>query len=369
MSPSLTVVSDKAARIARLHALIDELEEMAEPYEIGGLQVRRRTIKGLRSGRKQIFAERKRIKDWAFHYGGRGELQFNAGLDVLPSGDHAFRIGVGFSLEASKFFHDIELLLPHVVRFDDWMAANPDAYPDLAMWHYVEGERSNDYRPGPVRADFVERALKTRKGFVFLGDRQPFERVDLNRALGVMDRLLPMWDWIERGLASGVASRPGTGLIAGAGSAQGDEAEETLDLDRGRRIDPRRWTRASIVQRVVDVDLRHAELQRRLEAKLLADGWPKVTVEAPIGRRRVDVVAKRPGEMWFFEVTIASSARLCLREAVGQLLEYSMWPGATKPERLVVVGEPPLTTKGRAYLQALNGVLSIRLDYEQLALD
>ncbi|NGM49461.1 hypothetical protein G5B46_07575 [Caulobacter sp. 602-2] len=359
--------SSRDARIARLHTLIDELEGLAERYEISGLQARRKAIKGLRSAPREIFAVRKRTKDWAFHRGGRGELQFNAGVDILPNGQHAFRIGVGFSLEASRFFRELELLLPHIARFDDWMAANPDAYPDLAMWHYVDDERSKDYRPGPVDMDFVERALQTRRGFVFLGDRQPLGQVDLDRALGVMDRLLPMWDWIERGLVERTAPAE-VGAGGGGTEATGDDAEERLDLTRGRQINPRRWGQATTVQRVIDVELRHAEIQRRLEARLQAEGWA-VTVEATIGRRRVDLVARRAGEMRFYEVKVAGSARTCLREAIGQLLEYSLWPGATKPNRLVVVGERALTEKGRAYLRSLATVLSMPLDYEQLTLD
>jgi hypothetical protein len=110
-------------------------------------------------------------------------------------------------------------------------------------------------------------------------------------------------------------------------------------------------------------------MQRRLKQELLEEGCARAILEAPIGSRAVDAVAERDGELWFYEVKTAPSVRGCLREAIGQLLEYSLWPGATRPARLVVVGEAPLDPAAEAYLSVLNEAFPIPLSYRQLRLD
>lgn len=73
--------------------------------------------------------------------------------------------------------------------------------------------------------------------------------------------------------------------------------------------------------------------------------------------------------LWFYEVKTAGSVRGCLREAIGQLLEYALWPGATRPSRLIVVGEPAPDADANAYLGALNAAFPLPISYRQLALD
>lgn len=92
-------------------------------------------------------------------------------------------------------------------------------------------------------------------------------------------------------------------------------------------------------------------------------------MEAPIGRRSIDLVARYGDELWFYEVKTSASVRSCIREAIGQLLEYSLWPGATRPHRLVVVGEPDLDPAAARYIATLNETLSIPITYRQMSLD
>ena len=48
----------------------------------------------------------------------------------------------------------------------------------------------------------------------------------------------------------------------------------------------------------------------------------------------IDIVLKRPDGFWFYEIKTAKTARACIREALGQLLEYSYWPKTQKAKRL-----------------------------------
>jgi hypothetical protein len=50
---------------------------------------------------------------------------------------------------------------------------------------------------------------------------------------------------------------------------------------------------------------------------------------------------------------------------LGQLLEYSYWPGAQQAERLIVVGEPALDSESERYLTFLREELLMPIEYEQ----
>jgi hypothetical protein len=50
---------------------------------------------------------------------------------------------------------------------------------------------------------------------------------------------------------------------------------------------------------------------------------------------------------------------------LGQLLEYSYWPGAQQAARLVIIGEQPLDNNARAYLETLQMQFSLPVEYMQ----
>src|SRR5579859_481430 len=337
------------------HGLVADIEAAATSYAISGLQRRRSELRGLKRVARSIFGARHRADDWTFHLGGRDELHFNLGLDEL--GDiRAFRAGVAFSLEPSRSLPDVSVLEPKVARFNAWMRENPETFADLAMWHYHKDQRSEDYLPGPI-----PQSLVTPYTFIFLGGRQPLSAVDPHQALQTLDRFMPLWEWVESGAepAPNVAAIDGgTGGIIGG----------NLRMDLGREIDGGGWIQATTRERTLNIFLRHKEMQRRLKDLLLAEGWSEVILEPPIGLRAIDAVARNPNALWFYEVKTAPSDRGCIREALGQLLEYALWPGATQPDRLVVVGEPPLSSEGFEYLARLNLTFPIPVDYRQLTL-
>jgi hypothetical protein len=62
------------------------------------------------------------------------------------------------------------------------------------------------------------------------------------------------------------------------------------------------------------------------------------------------------------------SPRACLREALGQVLEYAYWPGAREATRLILCGESPLDEGGIEYLQYLKQRFGLPIDYEQIIL-
>lgn len=82
----------------------------------------------------------------------------------------------------------------------------------------------------------------------------------------------------------------------------------------------------------------------------------------------MDIVVRRENVYWFYEVKTSRFPRACLREAVGQLLEYAFWPGAQEANRLVVVGESPIDKDATEYLCRLKEHFSLPIEYEQVTM-
>jgi hypothetical protein len=309
---------------------------------------------------RTIFSARSTQDEWAFHSGGRDELQFNVGLDEFPDGSPALRAGVAFSLARSQTLPDWRVLAPLIGRFNEFLRDWPDAFSDLGMWHWEKEQRGRDRSPGPIEAGLVGADL-----FIFLGVRQPLDSVDVHECLRTFDRLLPLYRFVEEG-------RPllpdQTDAPRAEDAVTTTQPTGSMDLGSGVETKTTGWIKATYAERTLDVFLRHNEMQNRLKDRLRERGADFVSLEARIGQRSVDVVAKVGEELWFFEVKTASSVRQCLREAIGQLLEYALWPGAVLPTKLVVVGEPLSTPESVAYLEALNTSFPIPIEYEQLAL-
>src|SRR5260370_34015662 len=153
-----------------IHAIADKVNQLAPPHPIGNLQDIRTQLKKLnrRPGDK-IFSAQTTFDDWAFHHGGRTELQFNIGYSDRSNNDD-LRYGVAFSFELSQTLKSIDVLVPKVKYFNDFMELNYKEFRDMRMWHYNDG-RSVDRPPGPIPAGLVTEGV-----FVFLGNRQPAKR-------------------------------------------------------------------------------------------------------------------------------------------------------------------------------------------------
>src|SRR5947207_13697936 len=116
-------------------AIAKKLNQLATPHPIGKLQEIRTQLKKLnrRPGDK-IFSTHTTFDDWAFHHGGRTELQFNIGVDGDNNDD--LRHGAAFSFELSQTLKSIDVLVPKVKFFNDFMELNVGELRDMRMWHY-----------------------------------------------------------------------------------------------------------------------------------------------------------------------------------------------------------------------------------------
>jgi hypothetical protein len=329
--------------------LAEAINRAAVGHPIEGLQDIRQRLRGVaRKSTRAIFDRRTIFPTYAFHVGGRSEIQFNIGTETLGAGPE-IRYGLSFSLEPSRSLPNvINVLTPKIARFNEYVRTYRSSLRHLWMWHFDSGSRSQDYTPVEIPPELVRPRV-----FVFLGLRQAAQSITPEPVLALFDRLLPLYEFTESTTATfPVLSR-----------------RTKFEFIAGCSTKPSRTT-ASLPERTLDLDLRHNQLQLELFTKLSGIyGADNVGTELNSGNgTRVDAVVRKGRSLWFYEIKTSLSARGCIREALPQLMEYSYWPGAKQAEKLIVVGEPSLDDESARYLATLRSRFKLPIHYEQLSI-
>jgi len=334
--------------VPNLKAITAELNQRALAHMIGSLQDIRAELHHRRRAGRNIFNSATTDSKRAFHFGGRSELQFNIGWD--DEDGKQFRHGVAFSFESSRSVQSpVEVLKPNVEPFNKFMRLHADLYGDMRMWHCKNGKQSPRYIPAPILDELVTEGV-----FVFLGKLQPRDRIDHEVILNDFDRLLELYKFTESGGKSQVTSLPVHNEFRPGFKPKASSAIATQ------------------VRKQWQVILRHNELQKELHRQLVSQfGNADVTAEfSNVGRTSVDVVVRQGNEYWFYEIKTADSARECLREALGQVLEYAFWPpGSRVVSRLIVVGEAAMDEDCEKYLQLLKKRFSLPVEYQRIIVE
>ena len=132
------------------------------------------------------------------------------------------------------------------------------------------------------------------------------------------------------------------------------------------RSDPRRseHERTRAAQEASSIDPRHVRLQNRLYEHLRNVHGPECV---HYEKHYVDLSLSLPDGDVFFEIKVESSAKRCIRLAVGQLLEYSHYPTHRRAQRLVVVGDAPPNENDQAYLVHLRETYQIPIYYSRFS--
>ena len=118
----------------------------------------------------------------------------------------------------------------------------------------------------------------------------------------------------------------------------------------------------SIFERVVEggkiqIDPLHKKIQNAV-AEILKVQYTKIQLESnPEGAedQRIDIkgFSKKEQEWHFFEIKTVSAKR-CIREAFGQILEYAHYPNVTRAKKFFIIGPEPPDDNDKAYMQLLR---------------
>ena len=143
-------------------------------------------------------------------------------------------------------------------------------------------------------------------------------------------------------------------------------------LDRRQGHTPRASeTFATLPPERRKIVLRHNQVQTALYERLVAaHGHDRVWTEYPTGTGGfADAVVRLSDDRWqLYEIKIADTADAVVRQAMGQLLEYSFREGGLEPAGMTVVGEPPLDDLTARFLQRVRERCSLAIDYLRIEL-
>jgi hypothetical protein len=80
----------------------------------------------------------------------------------------------------------------------------------------------------------------------------------------------------------------------------------------------------------------------------------------------IDIVVKESNTNFtFYEIKTSYSVRLCIREALAQLLEYAYYPKRHNASKLVVISPNAVTKESRSYLEHLRHRFGIPVYYQR----
>ena len=111
---------------------------------------------------------------------------------------------------------------------------------------------------------------------------------------------------------------------------------------------------------------KHKEIQLALKKYLSHKGYTDVELEAPAGRgRQIDLKAyhKASQSLHYFEIKVYD-ARLSIREALGQILEYAHYLSAhSEASKLFIVGPESPTRQDLVYLNRLRKEYNLPIEF------
>lgn len=111
---------------------------------------------------------------------------------------------------------------------------------------------------------------------------------------------------------------------------------------------------------------RHKEIQLALKEQLSLNGYTNIELEADAGiRRQIDLKAyhKTSKSLHYFEIKVYD-ARLSIREALGQILEYAHYLSSRcKASKLFIVGPESPTRQDLVYLNRLRAKYNLPIEF------
>lgn len=138
--------------------------------------------------------------DYAFHAGGRKELQFNIGEDFI-NGETVFRYGIAFSLKEDKTLHNSKAEFKDIInRFNIFLSQYSRFFKDYQMWYY-SGDEFGEYFEN---VKIIDDELFKAENFIFIG--KYFEKEievitdeNIKTILVDFDYLIPLYELVQFG--------------------------------------------------------------------------------------------------------------------------------------------------------------------------
>lgn len=316
-----------------------KINKLVSNYKMAEFQAVRKKLKNLtRTHSTYIFGKQsiKAEEGYAFHLGGRKELQYN-----ISDEEDRFRYGVAFSLDRSQSLTDpISKLKPKIDRYNEYIKCNADAFRDMSFFY-----------PKKRPIGIIENDLIQEGNFIFIGKKikKPIKKLnddDYDEILKTFDRLLDLYCYVE---------------------------SDTPTIKILKKVEPSfvpghkpgmESTKAQYVQREIDVNLLHSIMLNKSVSQLAKVYGENNVSTHHVGGFKVDLTVKENDSLTFYEFKTADSIQSCIREALGQLLEYAYYPNQNRASKLIIVSQNKINKESQEYLKKLREDFNIPIYYK-----
>lgn len=127
---------------------------------------------------------------------------------------------------------------------------------------------------------------------------------------------------------------------------------------------------SEIIREETEITVIHEQIKEQLIEELKRDKNLEIVSENVVNKiNYIDIATKdKNGIITFYEIKTNSDARLCVRQALGQLMEYAFFPKVRNAQKIVVVGTGSRTPEIEEYISELNSNFGIPVSYRQVNL-
>ncbi|MBA7519662.1 hypothetical protein ES705_11742 [subsurface metagenome] len=123
--------------------------------------------------------------------------------------------------------------------------------------------------------------------------------------------------------------------------------------------------KAKYDEKEADIDLLHNKIELAICSQIEKErGKNNVGSSNDCGNgSEIDIVEKDNNSFIFYEIKTSNSLKLCIRDALGQLLEYAYYPNKKRAKKIVVVSHNKINEEVKNYLKFLRGNFKLPIYY------
>jgi len=119
-------------------------------------------------------------------------------------------------------------------------------------------------------------------------------------------------------------------------------------------------------KRRTQLKLLHKNIQKKIYEQLNSVYPGNIGTENNTGySTKIDLVRRNGKDHIFYEIKTYDDLKMCIREALGQLLEYSCWCGKECASELVIITTHELNKAAHNYLRYVRKQYRIRINYQR----
>lgn len=121
----------------------------------------------------------------------------------------------------------------------------------------------------------------------------------------------------------------------------------------------------------IELELKHNILQTKF-LKYLQRKYGKSIVKrecTAYGASRIDITRKTKSGYVFYEIKTYNSLKTSIREGIGQLLEYSLYPNVNEAERIILVSHVAPSSETEQYLNHIKKFIKLPFSYIHFDID